>query len=300
MHTSVPAAFVFLCYAATVAAQAPSENVPFEAEVKRQSEIYNSSGAQVPEGYVVARSLDGYTFMLPSSFKLALAGLKSDDRWLDIGAGEGRAVIDYCTSASKGGFLPAAPPSARATAVAMSIEDRRTAEWKRAAECAKLAKIQYLSGRRLQEYSAQELGRYMVITDVLGGFSYTRYPAIYMAKTLEALAVNGSLFTVLQDVQFDSGSNRPHYEGAGFLTEIVDKSGSPIKVCSWLKRISCVEVVCIPNEGTVPPVEMYRVHKTCEDTRIPSLNLTGFSAGTPPERRFVMESPASGGAAPQR
>src|SRR5262245_31440094 len=61
-------------------------------EVSRQSAIYQSRGEDVPKGYVVGRSLSSYLYVLPAGFTRVLASLGPNDRWLDIGAGEGRAV----------------------------------------------------------------------------------------------------------------------------------------------------------------------------------------------------------------
>ena len=35
-----------------------------------------------------------------------------------------------------------------------------------------------------------------------------------------------------------------------------------------------------------PPIEVYRVQKTCAPTVVPPLTRTHYVAGTPPERRF--------------
>ena len=56
--------------------------------------------------------------------------------------------------------------------MAMSIEDRRTADWQLSA--ASLGnQLQYLFDRRLRDYKLEELGQFQIITDVIGGFWYT-------------------------------------------------------------------------------------------------------------------------------
>jgi len=94
------------------------------------------------------------------------------------------------------------------------------------------------------------------------------------------------LYTVLQDVHAESGGNKPYYPDAPFLTEIVNPDGSELKVCSWLKSITCVEVSCESKPAFSPPAEVYRVRKVCEDVSVPRLEIVHFQAGTPPERRF--------------
>lgn len=250
----------------------------------------------MPEGYVIGRSLLSYKFILSSEFNRALADLGPKDRWLDIGAGEGRAILDYCTSKydvmlSQG----AERRGKKARAIAISIEDRRTPHWYKTAESLEAEQIQYKFGRRLREYSSEELGQFQVITDVLGGFSYAQNLSLFMEKTLGFLELNGSFYTLLQDVRSENGTNRPFYPDASFLTEIANADGSEVRMCSWLKSISCVEVTCEPKAELSPPIEVYRIRKVCNNVAVPALVPTHFEAGTPPERRFQLRhsTPAS-------
>jgi hypothetical protein len=68
-----------------------------DEEIKKQDAIYQSRGEKVPSGYVVDRALLSYASSLPAGFDRSLADLGPRDRWLDIGAGEGNAVLDYYT-----------------------------------------------------------------------------------------------------------------------------------------------------------------------------------------------------------
>jgi hypothetical protein len=61
-----------------------------------------------------------------------------------------------------------------------------------------------------------------------------------------------------------------------------------VKICSWLKRIGCVEVTCEFKSDWTPPIESYRIRKVCADVRVPALQLVDFRSGTPPERRFML------------
>ena len=64
-------------------------------EFDKQEKIYRSRGADVPSGYVTGRGLSDYAELLPTGFCDALGKLGSSDRWLDIGAGAGQAILDY-------------------------------------------------------------------------------------------------------------------------------------------------------------------------------------------------------------
>lgn len=257
---------------------------PVADEFLRQQDIYRSRGANVPSGYVIDRSLLSYAFVLPTAFRSELGNLGPADRWLDIGAGEGRAILDYCTSRYDA-MLPG-KSKRKARSVAISIEDRRTHRWHHTAKRLEPDQISYLHGKRLREYAPEELGRFRLITDVMGGFSYAADLSLFIEKTLDVLATDGSFFTVLQDVRSEHRTNSPYYPDAPFLTEIVATDGTEITMCAWLKRIKCAEVSCEFKKDMQPPIEVYRIHKTCNETLVPKLTMVHFQAGTPPERRF--------------
>lgn len=271
----------------TARSQQPA-NPAFSTEISRQESIYRGQAQQgVLDGYTVDRSLVDYTYALHSGFARALENLGPKDRWLDIGAGRGQAIVDYYNP----GYEPGDPDGwerrrKKAQTVAISIEDGRTSFWQQTAASLEANKMQYLFNRRLREYSPEELGRFQVITDVLGGFSYTTNLSLFMDKVLGFLDLNGSFFAVLQDVRAEDGENRPHYPGSPFLTEIAGAEGSEMRVCSWLKSITCVEVACEFRARWTPPLEAYRVRKVCNDVTVPALAPIHYEAGTPPERRF--------------
>lgn len=271
-------------------AQSPG-SPKFDHEVSKQESIYWSEGDRVPEGYTIDRSLSNYTDALCSGFDRALANLASKDRWLDIGAGKGQAILDYYTE-----NYDEAHPEGRerrgkkAQAVAISIEDRRTPAWERSAASLGANQIRYLFNRRLREYSLEELGKFQLISDVIGGFSYTRDISLFVENALAFLELNGSFYTVLQDVHSESGKNKPYYTKAPFLTEIAKTDGSEVKVCSWLKNITCVEVTCEFKTGWKPPIEAFRIRKVCTDVKVPALVPIHYEAGTPPERRFELRN----------
>ena len=258
------------------------------SEVSKQDAIYLTRGENVPAGYVVDRSLLAYASFLPSGFDRALADLGPTDRWLDIGAGRGFAVLDYYTDRYDAMHAEGRERRGKkAQAVAISIEDRRTARWHETAARLEPGQIRYLSGRRLREYSADELERFQLITDFTGGFSYTSQLSVFMEKVLALLEPNGNFYTMLLDVRPENRATESLPPDTRLLTEIENGEGSDVGVCSWLKRISGVQVTCEPDTRTSRPVELYHVHKVCGDVAVPALEIRQFQAGTPPQRRFV-------------
>ena len=263
----------------------------FDMEVSRQESIYHSEGERVPEGYTVDRSLSVYADALCSGFDRSLANLTPEDRWLDIGAGKGQAILDYYAPSYDLTHLEGRERRGKkARAVAISIEDRRTPVWHQTAASLGAIQIQYLFNKRLREYSLAELGQFQVITDVIGGFSYASDLTLFMEKALGFLGLNGSLYTLLQDVHAEAGTNRPFYKDAPFLTEIVNADGSEVKICSWLKSITCVEVTCELKADWKPPVEAFRIRKVCNEVAVPALVRINYNAGTPPERRYQLKN----------
>jgi hypothetical protein len=304
------------CLGTVLAADGAVGTADFQEQLARQRAIYDSQGESRPKGYVVDRGLEAYADALPPEFSRRLQSLGPEDRWLDIGAGRGQAILDYYApgyslnqaTAAKGGGPgttgtagttgPAAavlPPSVaaaanrKARAVAMSMEDRRTGQWHQIAAAVGGNRLQYLFDKPLRDYSIQEIGRFQVITDLLGGFSYTDDLSAFMVKVLDLLDTNGAFYSVLQDVNSERGTNAPFYRNEPYLTRLFDADGKEVKVCTWLKRIACVQVSCELRPEWEPPIEIYRVQKTCAQTSVPSLRRTHYVAGTPPERRFNLE-----------
>jgi hypothetical protein len=276
-------------------------NILIKQELKKQEEILRSNEAGVLENYTVDRNLEDYIGALAFDFDQTLARLEPRHRWMDIGAGRGQAILDY--------FSPSYDRShpegrdrrgGKARAVAISVEDRRTAQWHQMAGRLGDNQIAYFFDKRMRDFSIAELGRFHVITDMLGGFSYTDQLSVFMEKVLSFLELNGTFYTVLQDVNSENGSNRPFYANSPYLTELTSAAGSEVKVCSWLKSISCVEVSCELKPRWKPPIEIYRIQKVCNKVEVPALEQTHFQAGTPPERRFRLKLESSDAASPRQ
>jgi len=265
----------------------PQEIAPpkLDEEFGKQEKIYRSRGADVPSGYVTNRGLSDYASLLPSGFCDMLGRLSNSDRWLDIGAGDGQAVLDYYasepTTAENCGRS-----GTRARAVAMSIEDRRTKKWQLQAAILGGDRIQYLSGKRLRDYSVEELGKFQLITDVYGGFSYTEDLSRFIGKVLSLLEVGGAFYTLVQNVQLENGKDKP---SSSFQTELVDSAGRDIKMCSWLKQTPCVNVGCESKNDWDTPTELVNIHKICSDVSVRPTKLLRYEAGNPPGRRFQLE-----------
>jgi len=259
----------------------------FDEEIAEQEKIYRSRGADGRRSYTTDRGLSDYAELLPSGFCDALGTLGSSDRWLDIGAGEGQAILDY--------YAPeeAASPAekcgrsgAKARAVAISIEDRQTDAWKQQAASLGDDRIRYLSGKRLRHYSLEELGKFQIITDVYGGFTYTEDLSQFVDKVLSLLEVGGGFYTLATGVHLEDGKDKL---GSLYVTELEDATGRPVKVCSWLKKTTCAQVECESKSDLERPTELINIRKACNGTSVPRMKLVEFEAGYPPGRRFQLD-----------
>jgi hypothetical protein len=258
----------------------------YQYEVSKQEGIYRSKGAEQPEGYVTHRGLTSYEELLPAGFGKALRELGPEDRWLDVGAGQGQAILDYYQleifERGQDGARPRSRGKARA--VALSIEDRRTDEWRERVTALGGDRLRYLSSKRFGEYSNEELGKFRIITDVYGGLSYTQRLSSFMEKVLAVLEVNGDFYSLLQSVRLDNGLDDP--QTTWYQTELKDALGRDVKVCSWLKRISCVQVTCESKSAWDTPSELIHVRKVCNEVSVPRMTPLQFEAGNPPSRVF--------------
>lgn len=267
-------------------------NPVLSKELAEQAKIYQSRGDIVPAEYVTDRSLLSYAVTLLPEFGRSLADLTPGERWLDIGAGEGQAILDYYSERYDAMHREGQERrGSKARSVAVSIEDRRTAEWHQTAARLEPGKISYFFGKPLREYALEDLGRFNLVSDVYGGFSYTPNLSAFMEKVLSAMALNSSFYTLLIDVHPENWVRRPARPQSVFQTEIVDAREAEVKVCAWLRSISCVAVTCEQEAKWDTPIERYRIQKVCDGVKVPALKAVHFQAGTPPARRFQLGAP---------
>ncbi len=282
MHLAALAALLVLAPAVVRAQTAARPQ--FADESAKQEDIYRSRGAKVPGGYVTGRSLASYAELLPAGFPAALKSLGPTQRWLDIGAGEGQAALDYYAGAAQDAGRARAGDRARV--VALSIEDRRTGQWHQRAANLGAHQIEYRYGKRLRDYAPDELGTFQLITDVYGGFTYTENLSRFLENVLSLLEIGGAVYTVLPAVHLEDGTDKL---GTWYKTELVDAASRPVKVSAWLKQTTCTKVTCESKADWDEPTQLIKIRKVCSDVSVPPTNLVEYLAGAPPSRRFQLQ-----------
>jgi SAM-dependent methyltransferase len=252
-----------------------------DEQFAKQEKIYRKRGTG---SYTANRGLSEYAELLPSGFCDELGRLGNSDRWLDIGAGEGQAMLDYYAPQGDGAAKKCGGSGPKARAVAISIEDRRTENWKQ--QAASLGdRMRYLAGKRLSQYSRDELGKFQLITDVYGGFTYTENLSRFLENVLNLLEVGGAVYTVLPAVHLEDGTDKL---GTWYKTELVDAASRPVKVSSWLRQTTCTKVTCESKADWDEPTQLIKIRKVCSDVSVPRTNLVEYLAGAPPSRRFQL------------
>jgi hypothetical protein len=253
-----------------------------DEEFAKQEKIYRRQGAR---SYTANRGLSNYAEVLPTGFCDALGRLGSSNRWLDIGAGEGQALLDYYAAQDDAAPEKCGGSGPKARAVAISIEDRRTEKWKQ--QTASLGdRLGYLSGKRLRQYSLDELGKFQLITDVYGGFTYTETLSRFLEHVLSLLEIGGAFYTVLPSVHLEDGTDKL---GSWYKTEMVDAASRPLKVCSWLRQTTCTKITCESKPNWDEPTQLIKIDKVCSGVAVPRTNVVEYTAGSPPSRRFQLE-----------
>ena len=71
-----------------------------------------------------------------------------------------------------------------------------------------------------------ELGKFQIITDVFGGFSYTEDLSRFVDRVLSLLEVGGSFYTLVPGVRLENAKDKL---GILYLTELEDAGGRPRK-----------------------------------------------------------------------
>jgi SAM-dependent methyltransferase len=213
--------------------------------------------------FVVGRGLDEYSRILSPVFAEAAASLQGGQVWLDVGAGEARAMVEHLARGGKGRL------------VAIAVERPKTASSLDGLARSNPGRFEYREGRYIEEYAAGELPAADLVTDVFGAFAYSPHPDVVLARVAAAMKPGGRLLT-----HVIRGVTGPGGDGLG----IADENGKEVPLERWLGAARGLRLARAIPRTMNAPIELVR---TEEPVEVPSLELVRFKAGGPPMRRYV-------------
>lgn len=201
--------------------------------------------------FTTTRDLSDYIHNLHPDFVSSLKKLKSDQHWIDLGAGKAIALIDYLRSFD---HILEAPQT---TAVAFKLD-----RWFKPPSYQ--GKLQVREGA-FEAHETPNWKKADVITDVMGVISYTRDLSTTLQKVFDLLNVHGELY-----LEFAPAVTRVKVDGASY------------KLQEFLERIEGISV-----SGKYG---ILKVVKNREHIVVPELELISYKVAypSPPSRSFTV------------
>lgn len=225
------------------------------AEVKKTEKTISTNG------FTTARDLTEYQSIfkirnedyLKGPFTTKLASLQNNHRWLDSGAGRAYAQKTFLKSFNHSEEAPELIAlSYKKPALLLPVFSK---------------KFKYQEGRWLEDIPNKELGKFDLITDLYGPFSYSKDPIQVLNKYLDLLSVNGEIYFSFE-----------------FRSNIIEINGKAEPLSDWL-----LETAKFQNDFEIEQISLvaFRI-RLLKPTQFhwPQLNLSQFSSNLPPFRRF--------------
>lgn len=217
--------------------------------------------------FPTGRVLADYVKAFGEPLLTALHSLTASSHWIDVGAGQARAQLD---------FLNASPEVVKTTAISvrrpfLSFSLERGL---RAAFPEKAAVRRYIEGY----IESTVVEKADIVTDLFGAILYSPNIDVTLKAELEALKTNGQLFVYV-----------PH-----FLFTITNPTGTNIGLSGWLRNVKGVEIVKNDSIGT------FILRRTSGPLEIPALELTSMTADVAGSTRGYSLLPHAVGDATQR
>ena len=250
------------------------------------------------------RGFSDYKRFLGPSFISKLRSLKRDSHWIDLGAGNARAMREYFSSVWQG--LWAEKPKMTAVVVEKPLDLSRlelAAFLSRIETTGNGGRFKYMSGRFLGDYHPGEIEPADVVTDVYGAISYSPDLSGSVEQAGGMLKPGGQLFTIIQTRLETIGSR----EGNVRNVIIRRPDGSEVDIADWLRQIQGLKLEVSkektrayktqfpgrPPEAwaptTIESVRTLVLTRTSEPLRVPKLRLVGITADSPPRRTYVWD-----------
>jgi hypothetical protein len=197
--------------------------------------------------FITDRDLSEYIHQLHKDFVTALRNLRSDQHWIDLGAGKAIAQIQYLKTFD---HLRDAPLT---TAVAYKLD-----RWFR--PFSYRGKLEVREGA-FEAHDTSTWKKADLITDVMGVISYTKDLTATLQKVFDLLNVNGELYLEFAPAETN-----------------IKMAGTRHKLLGFLERIEGISVT--GQYGIV------KIVKLRENITVPQLELVIYKESRPPYRTF--------------
>lgn len=189
------------------------------------------------------RRLMDYLARLPSEFADELLGLGAEDHWIDMGSGDGLAIAEYTGELPQDSFVPGyyRRDESRIQGVFDALARKEPASRARATGITHSLKqslifisaARFLTGRLLEDIPHEEIGRGRIITDVMGIFAYAAHKDEVLARFLDLLDENGSIYIDFGNMHFDPGL---------LASKVTKEDGTELSLLEWLGSIPGLDV----------------------------------------------------------
>ena len=203
-------------------------------------------------GFRVSRNLDEYEKMFGADFLIRLVNFGRTNAWIDMGAGQGEAQLQYLR---QGGMA-----TTKAIAFERPFKLRQTDP----------EHFQFLSGRFLENIPDAEIGHADLITDVYGVLSYTPQLGLALAKYFRFLKVGGALYV--------------HHDLSKIVIVLGD--GRELFLPEWLRTLPGLSVEKVGPSADGEGWNSFRVVHGPGVIELPELELVSSVDGWPPQRIF--------------
>lgn len=228
---------------------------------------------------------NNFNFENSPSFQQTLAHLPKGALWVDMGAGEAKALIEG---------LQKYPQISKGIAIAYKRPDR----FSKPADLS-MKRFEYIEGDYVENMEREgRLGHFNsridLITDVYGPFSYSEDLVSVMQTYLNLLKVDGVLlFNFMSARNFDPNifRNSPPQDQMNIINEV---DSQPANLIRWLRTIPGIEVQENHRELTFLGYKensfSVKIRKLKDNIVVPqSLRLLMYKPGSPPTRSFHVE-----------
>ncbi|MFZ4715864.1 MAG: hypothetical protein ACOYL6_19230 [Bacteriovoracaceae bacterium] len=223
--------------------------------------------------FTVDRGLDRYKKTFGDFFSSTLSNLKSTQTWVDFGAGEAKALLQY-QSAAKG-------LGAKTIAVGVTRPDKSDEIVALEESISQSDNFSYLAGRFVEKIDDSEFGIIDIGTDYYGAASYTHQPTELFNKYLRLLKKDEGQLFVLFSI---SGYEDPiSHQFIRTETKVINIEGKEVPFHDWLSMQKGIEVII----STIKEHQvMLKIRRTGDNVNLPHLVLETIQEGTPPFRVF--------------